>query len=185
MNNSIIASPESFDKNSITQAVKLGYISQKQGDKLMETYNKENPTSKYASRQSVKFVDDMGKDMSGVITLVNGGWGKFIENASEGMSPDELWANKDIVLKEHSGKSGKKRDNPLYDAIEKAKNEQLQEGQVIDINYGENDDKRSDMVSYVVYINGKFYPVTYSGTEGTKLKMRWDPVTRTNVPIYE
>ena len=185
LNNSIIASPESFDKNSITQAVKLGYISQKQGDKLMETYNKENPTSKYASGQSVKFVDDMGKDMSGVVTLVNGGWGKFIENASEGLSPDELWANKDIVLKEHSGKSGKKRDNPLYDAIEKAKNEQLQEGQVIDINYGENDDKRSDMVSYVVYINGKFYPVTYSGTEGTKFKMRWDPITRTYVPIYE
>ena len=101
------------------------------------------------------------------------------------MSPDELWANKDIVLKEHSGKSGKKRDNPLYDAVEKAKNRQLQEGQVIDINYGENDDKRSDMVSYVVYINGKFYPVTYSGTEGTKFKMRWDPITRTYVPIYE
>lgn len=185
LNNSIIASPESFDKNSITQAVKLGYISQEQADKLMETYNTENPASKYVSGQSVKFVDDMGKDMSGVVTLVNGGWGKFIENASEGLSPDELWANKDIILKEHKGKSGKKRDNPLYDAVEKAKNGQLQEGQVIDINFGENDDKRSDMVSYVVYINGKFYPVTYSGTEGSKYVVEYNALSGVGKPTYK
>ncbi len=165
----IINSPETFDFSLIEKCQKVGDITEEEAAELTELYKQENPLWQYANGLNTWFNDDQGKQLSGTVTLINGGWGKFIENASSGLTPDEVWANKDTILAEHNGKSGGKRDNPLYDAVQKAKQGKLQNGAIIDINYGENDDKRSDMVSYVIYMNGKFYPVTYSGTPGSKL----------------
>jgi hypothetical protein len=108
----------------------------------------------YKNGWSTSVTDDSGETFGNVyVTLKQGGWSDIIEGATGGLTADQMLKYADVILDGQSGKVSGKKGNPLREAVNKARNNTLGDGAIIDLNYGDGE-------YFVLYKGGRFYPVT-------------------------